>query len=620
MKLFSRVFIVLAILFTSNLSAQIFNYTKIENPVGFNFSQTVGEFQDKLYLTYFDDYFNQGFYAYSDGALEEVQLPVEYTFGGLLTIMNDQMFVQLNDDYFNGILATINANGQVDVYPEVGFDLFQYLFEDNGSIYISFFDITSFDVVVKIFNGSSFVDFSFPSGFLLDEYLGKIGNKHYMFLEDGSNNSQLYSFENGLFEMITTPAGLQFPFTQINSDERLIFTAFDLNFNNITYELKNDVIQEIVLPVGYDNFTATPQVWNGEIYFGVADTNFDNDILAKRGTDDSWTLIDNPPGLELREIFENGLLDDEMNLSYNDPNNFLNSLAVYDGSAFSELIAPPQNFNLSDFLSQYKGGKLLSYFDTNYYNNILWYLKGGGLSQAPTPSDHPDFSFYAGQFGSNIYMAFEQGYNDRTLYQLSLNSKPESADSSVTTTAETPYKFKEDDFPFFDSDQEDVFGGIQISTLPTKGILHLNGAQINVSDIIAAEDLSLMFYVPLDDGTGSPYDEFKFKAYDGFEASDLDYTMFINVLSTSLVQNDFLSELKLYPNPTSDLLNIEFQEFDRLRDLKLSVIDPSGKIIKSRNVNVNNFSLSLGDLLSGSYLLIIHNNDKSVLRKINVVK
>jgi len=605
----------------SNLSAQLFNYTKIESPNGFNFNQVIGEFQDGLYLSYWDDYYNNFLYKYADGEIVPIDIPVGFNFGRFLTIVDDRMYIRLNDDYFNGTLAAIE-NDIVTIYPASGdaTDLGQFVFEEEGKLYLQYFNGFTFDQEIKTFDGANFEDFLLPAGLGFDQYLGELDGKQYMFLEAAGYESVAYSLSNGIFELIPSPDGLQFPFTQFIGSEIIIFSAFDYNFNQFFYEIKNDEILQLDLPPGFEFVTSGPVEWKNDLYFGVADTNFDNDILAKRLSDGTWDLVTNPTGLQLDQIFENGLQDDVMNLSYLDPNTFDNSLAIYNGTDFSEIVPPPTDFDLNGFVSEYKGGNILTYFEAYYYNNTLWFYKDGELSQAPSPTEHPDYSFFGGRFGSNVYLVFQESYYSRTLYQLSLNARPESADSTVTTFAESPYKFKLNDFPFTDSDIDGAFGGIQISVLPEKGILHLNGAQINVGDIVPVADLTTMFYVPLDAGIGSPYDQFKFRVWDSFEVSELDYTMFINVLSTSSTKDDFLSSLFIYPNPASDFLNINLNDEVSPQDLRLSIIDESGKIVLVDNFKELNQSFLIENLPSGNYFVIIYNEERSALRKLSIIK
>jgi hypothetical protein len=71
--------------------------------------------------------------------------------------------------------------------------------------------------------------------------------------------------------------------------------------------------------------------------------------------------------------------------------------------------------------------------------------------------------------------------------------------------------------------------------------------------------------------------------------------------------------LAVYPNPTTDILNISTQK-GRIQALKLT--DVSGKLIHTENVNYSNGTLKIGHLPKGVYILSIKVNDKEVVKKI----
>ncbi|MEE0883470.1 MAG: leucine-rich repeat domain-containing protein [Bacteroidales bacterium] len=76
---------------------------------------------------------------------------------------------------------------------------------------------------------------------------------------------------------------------------------------------------------------------------------------------------------------------------------------------------------------------------------------------------------------------------------------------------------------------------------------------------------------------------------------------------TSSLQETELEEIVFYPNPTKGLIS-----FSKSIE-KIEVVDISGKILLSFS-NVR--EINIGDLPEGSYLLRLHSNENSVLRKI----
>ncbi|MGF7140196.1 putative repeat protein (TIGR02059 family) [Roseimarinus sediminis] len=84
-----------------------------------------------------------------------------------------------------------------------------------------------------------------------------------------------------------------------------------------------------------------------------------------------------------------------------------------------------------------------------------------------------------------------------------------------------------------------------------------------------------------------------------------------NVVKTGV--NDFGLQVRLYPNPVSDMLYVNGQsKIDEIR-----VMDFSGKtIIQMDNINDNHAHLSLQDLDNGMYLIGIRSNQKQLVQKI----
>ena len=76
---------------------------------------------------------------------------------------------------------------------------------------------------------------------------------------------------------------------------------------------------------------------------------------------------------------------------------------------------------------------------------------------------------------------------------------------------------------------------------------------------------------------------------------------------TSSLQETELEEIVFYPNPTKGLIS-----FSKSIE-KIEVVDISGKILLSFS-NVR--EINIGDLPAGSYLLRLHSNENSVLRKV----
>ncbi len=84
-----------------------------------------------------------------------------------------------------------------------------------------------------------------------------------------------------------------------------------------------------------------------------------------------------------------------------------------------------------------------------------------------------------------------------------------------------------------------------------------------------------------------------------------------------------LSEIQVYPNPTSDYLTVEIDASTAMQ-VSLEIKDLEGRNVLTINelctVGKNSFGFDLRALANGLYLLQISNTEKSVSRKIEVSK
>lgn len=82
-----------------------------------------------------------------------------------------------------------------------------------------------------------------------------------------------------------------------------------------------------------------------------------------------------------------------------------------------------------------------------------------------------------------------------------------------------------------------------------------------------------------------------------------------------VLSSDFI--VKVFPNPTSDILNLSFEE--DLEILNLSIYNQKGQLIK-KYVDQNNYTeLNVGDLNSGQYLLRINTANGFAIKQVNIL-
>ncbi|AUC78333.1 hypothetical protein CW736_02480 [Nonlabens sp. MB-3u-79] len=96
-----------------------------------------------------------------------------------------------------------------------------------------------------------------------------------------------------------------------------------------------------------------------------------------------------------------------------------------------------------------------------------------------------------------------------------------------------------------------------------------------------------------------------------FDTYQVKATATSNLLSTEEDQFNEIS-LKVYPNPTTDILNItsDTQQFTTV-----DIVDLNGRLIKSLEVDTNNVTANVQELKPGLYILNISNKEGTVSRK-----
>lgn len=82
----------------------------------------------------------------------------------------------------------------------------------------------------------------------------------------------------------------------------------------------------------------------------------------------------------------------------------------------------------------------------------------------------------------------------------------------------------------------------------------------------------------------------------------------IDIDDSATTPNLNLSNLSVYPNPVSDVLNVDYNE----NISNLTVYDLSGRSVKSFTTNNSNNSIDVSDLKSGIYMLRIETENKKV--------
>ena len=150
--------------------------------------------------------------------------------------------------------------------------------------------------------------------------------------------------------------------------------------------------------------------------------------------------------------------------------------------------------------------------------------------------DHP--------FNQYEYADFQFRVNNGELYSADaylmpiivdpVNDPPTSEDNTVGTVENEGYAFNLPDFAFEDM-ENDPFRTVQITTLPGRGTLTLNGAGVAAGDDIPVDSIRAgqLVYTPDENSWGDDFDDFQFKVSDDGQPapaySVANYTMTIDV-------------------------------------------------------------------------------------------
>ena len=90
----------------------------------------------------------------------------------------------------------------------------------------------------------------------------------------------------------------------------------------------------------------------------------------------------------------------------------------------------------------------------------------------------------------------------------------------------------------------------------------------------------------------------------------------MKILGTALSNT---GSLNIYPNPTNGILYVEMKNFST-SEYYLKVVDLLGNVVHQSRVSTVNSQINLQDLSNGIYNVLIGNDDKTLERKIVILK
>lgn len=99
---------------------------------------------------------------------------------------------------------------------------------------------------------------------------------------------------------------------------------------------------------------------------------------------------------------------------------------------------------------------------------------------------------------------------------------------------------------------------------------------------------------------------------DGITEATQSYTLTVSGGQTS-VSSLNASNVKVFPNPASDYINIS-----NAQGAYLNIYDMTGKVIVEKAINSDNMSVNIAMLNRGLYVISLQNKDERIIRKLNV--
>jgi hypothetical protein len=252
-------------------------------------------------------------------------------------------------------------------------------------------------------------------------------------------------------------------------------------------------------------------------------------------------------------------------------------------------------------------------------DNKLYYAENTGTAEAPAfanaqadPFGLALGTFYSSapvgsdiDFDGDVDLIIGQAINGIVFYENTSNIRPVSNDTTLVTNQNTAYTFAATDFPYSD-DNGDAFGGIRVMSLPMAGELTLDGTPVMVGQDVLASDIGQLVFTPATDESGPAYATFDFRIWDGMAMSADAYTVTFDVIS-GIADPLQLVEWTLSPNPTTDWLNFEAQLPANALDVRWSLIDQQGRLVRMQQLTNTgaelNVQIDVRSLTSGMYYL-----------------
>ncbi|MCB0652067.1 MAG: T9SS type A sorting domain-containing protein [Saprospiraceae bacterium] len=598
--------------------AQDFIFTQVPNPTDRYYDGYVGQEEGLAYVVYRNNNYDRFLYSFDGDDLVEIDMPEGFMYNWNLTNQNGVFYMTFYDVDYNTVLMSYQDGvfSQIEAdFPNEG--LGSYAFNYDGQVYVTYYSFLNFLNSLKVINGNTVENVDLPEGYNFGSSVGSVNGNMYVTLNDVNWNSYLFQFDGTNFEQVTLPEGTMSPYAITTTEDLLYLSLYDANFNSAIYTFDGTTFEALTLPEWCMGVGFVGEL-NGNLYFRLDDANYQGILYELDGN--TWVEIPNPADFYL--AYNPGTSENALYPAYNNNLTFEYNMAVYDGTDLTLVDQPAPGYTYSNFFADNQDGAFVTYYDPDYYQ-FLYFYNGTELLEVPIPAGEDALNYYEFAMDASsdkiLFFSFRDNNYNSTLYWFGEpNEAPTAQDNLVYTLLETPYSFQAQDFNFSDLDLEDTLTAIQIVEKPSLGILHLNGANLATGQVINAEYLEDLTYVPMNDGLGEPYDSFKFRVFDGDDFSEAVYTMFINVVESIVSAEDLeLSvSLNIYPNPASDFIEIDLGDYPSPEKVRMYFYNNNGVAIRNELLTSGLSEFNVSDLPKGIYHLVFKTENSLFSRKV----
>jgi len=160
-------------------------------------------------------------------------------------------------------------------------------------------------------------------------------------------------------------------------------------------------------------------------------------------------------------------------------------------------------------------------------------------------------------------------------------------------------------------------------TVPANGVIRKNNVALNIGESFSQKDIDMgsMSYKNIDGSVEN--DHFSFIAKDD-NGGWLEKTIFNVIIDedapNATVELDELSKVNVFPNPTADLIHIDFRAIE-LGSYHIELLDLNQRVVYSKNdISEELYSMSTEDMLPGIYFIKINKEEMTTFVKICIIK